>query len=1102
MVVGLCGVVALFSWAVRRDVLLSPLPSPPALTDTVALEDGPTMAPAPGIERERDFPVFPAALASRGSLVTGFVVQDDPRSLQRLTEVGEAMDIVFPDYFRFDVGDGTIEISVSRGVPAKLNATGAMIFPRISNLSAEGVWESEAVSNLLRSSRAQRAFIDTLCGELAARGATGVNIDIEALEPADSSRYLEFLSLLREALHRNKLYLTVDVPLGEEQYDYEAIAKISDALVLMAYDQHYASGAPGPIAGLEWFSDGIKQYLARLPAEKVIVAIGAYAYDWPATGPAEALAFDEAMALGVKHRASVLTAQDSVNSTFKYRDADNVEHHVFLLDAVSAWNQIALLADDVALGLQGKTLGGVGVWRLGLDDPGIWPLMTRGLSGDMDIDAIKTVPTHDVPMLRGRGELFRVRSSGSGSRAILQTGQYINYAEYRELPEPTTIDKLGPPPDDGQPPLVALTFDDGPSPIYTNQLLDLFEKEKVPAAFFVVGSEVKLHPEVVRRQVALGHLVGNHTYLHPHLETITPERLGQELNATERIIESVTGRQTLLFRSPYDVDSNPTDAGRLAAFAQVSSRGYLCVGANIGAEDYWPTLTPERIARQVLDQLDGPGPFVICLHDGGGDRSRTVAAVASLIPQIRARGMQLVSLSEISGLKAAALNPPVPPGEKLAVRGDQTFSLTGSLVLKAVSWVFLVSTIIAMVRIVGLGVVLIFDRKIRRQREEWPRCVEPVTVLVPAYNEGKVVARTVEAILHSTHPDVRVLVIDDGSTDDTADVALAFAARDPRVQLLRKPNGGKADALNVGFAAAQTDLVVVIDADTIILPSTIANLVAPFVDPSIHAVCGNVQVGNVVNFLTAIQDVEYVTCQNYDRRAFDALNCIGVVPGATGAWRRHVVVDAGGYSHDTLTEDADLTIAVLRNGGRIVYAPDAKSVTEVPSTFRTLYRQRFRWAYGTFQTLWKHRSAFGRGTLGWIGMPNHMIFQVLFPMLAPIGDIVLLYSIATGQWSAVASGYLMFIGMDLLGSGIALKLDKRPLAGLWTVFVQRFCHRQFMYYVTFAAAIACLRGRRHGWNKLERQATVKVPQRLGGAGASLSARPAERPEHDQAMEAG
>jgi cellulose synthase/poly-beta-1,6-N-acetylglucosamine synthase-like glycosyltransferase/spore germination protein YaaH/peptidoglycan/xylan/chitin deacetylase (PgdA/CDA1 family) len=1066
----------MFGRALNHDAALSKLATPKLDDAPTPADDDPAgeMASVTLAPRPRELPRYPAPLTGKATLLTGFVVQDDPRSMRRLSQVGSALDVVFPDYFSFDAGDGDISTNILKSTPEALKATGALVIPRITNTLASGAWSSEAMTDLLASPSNQRKFIDTLIGELVACGAAGVNIDIESLEPSDSVPFLDFLALLGEALHRNKLYLTVDVPLNEEQYDYEVIAKLADAVVVMAYDEHFPTGTPGSIAGLEWFNDGVRPYLSRMPPEKVIVALGAYGYDWPEGGNAQAISFDEAIALGVRNRASIQTENDSVNSFLRYTDVGGVRHRVHFLDAVSVWNQLAFLSDDREVNLGGKSLGGLSVWRLGLDDPGIWPLLAAPNAAARDMRQLQSVPAHAMAMIRGKGDLFRVTPASNGLRTLSTTGNIVNYAEYAELPEPTTIERLGA---SGEG-VVVLTFDDGPDPAYTGPLLDLLKREKVPAAFFLVGSQAKMYPELVNRELAEGHLIGNHTYLHPKLETISIARLHDELNSTQRIIEAATGRQTLLFRSPYNISSLPTTQQTSDAFAEVSRLGYLCVGANVGAEDYWPRMTPEKIAQQVVDQFRGPGPFVVCLHDAGGERSRTVAAVEKLIPMVRDMGMRFGTLSDLTGLPAETLNPPIPSGESLAVSGDRTLGFMVSFLGGAIFWVFLGSTIIAIIRIVGLGIVIVIDRQLRRERDRLPAFTSPVTVLVPAYNESKVIARTIEAILHSDHPDVHVLVLDDGSHDDTAAIAQVIANRDPRVRVITKPNGGKADALNVGFRAAKTDIVVVIDADTIILPTTISRLVAPFVDEKIDAVCGNVQVGNTVNFLTRIQDVEYVTCQNYDRRAFDVLNCIGVVPGATGAWRRQAVLNAGGYSHDTLTEDADLTIAVLRNGHRIVYAPEAKSVTEVPSTFGTLYKQRFRWAYGTFQTLWKHRSAFGRGTLGWIGMPNHLIFQVLFPMLAPIGDAVLIYSMITGQWSAVASGYFMFIGMDLLGSGIALKLDHRPLTGLWTVFLQRFCHRQFMYYVTFAAALACLRGGRHGWNKLERQANVSIPVRL------------------------
>jgi cellulose synthase/poly-beta-1,6-N-acetylglucosamine synthase-like glycosyltransferase len=249
-------------------------------------------------------------------------------------------------------------------------------------------------------------------------------------------------------------------------------------------------------------------------------------------------------------------------------------------------------------------------------------------------------------------------------------------------------------------------------------------------------------------------------------------------------------------------------------------------------------------------------------------------------------------------------------------------------------------------------------------------------------------------------------------------------------------------------------------------------LVDCFADPTVDAVCGNVQVGNVHSILTAFQNVEYVTSQNYDRRAFDHLNCISVVPGATGAWRRDKVLSIGGYSGDTLTEDADLTLGLLSSGGRVVYSPLANSITEAPETVRTLFRQRFRWSFGTLQCLWKYRAQGGRGSLGWVALPNMFLFQVLFPLLSPLGDVILLLCLLRRDFNAVAAGYLAFLAMDLIGSTIALRLDRRHLREIWVVFIQRFYYRQFMYIVTIAAVLAGLGGRRHAWNKLHRTGSV------------------------------
>ncbi|MEI7954577.1 MAG: glycosyltransferase, partial [Verrucomicrobiota bacterium] len=408
----------------------------------------------------------------------------------------------------------------------------------------------------------------------------------------------------------------------------------------------------------------------------------------------------------------------------------------------------------------------------------------------------------------------------------------------------------------------------------------------------------------------------------------------------------------------------------------------------------------------------------------------------------------------------------------LVVCGSRVFTSLRTQGWVVLQWLFFATTAISLLRIIFLGVMVLWGRRQFAKTKLGFR--PPVTVLIPAYNEAKVIRRTLDGILNSDYPDLEIMVVDDGSTDDTAAIVAGYALQHPQVSLVTKPNGGKWSALNAGFTASRREYLVTIDADTIVPPGTIGELIAPFADPQVDAVCGNVQVGNIHNILTAFQDLEYVTTQNYDRRAFHALNCISVVPGATGAWRRQSVLNADGYSPQTLTEDADLTLTMLTQGAKIVYAPDARSVTEAPDSCPALFKQRLRWSFGTFQCLWKHRRQLFNGSLGWVAMPNLLCFQVIYPLLSPIGDVVFVLSLLRGDFGAVAIGYLIFLAMDLVGSLIAFRLDGRSARTLWVVLIQRFFYRQFMYLVAFRSILEAIKGGRQAWNKLDRKGSVSL----------------------------
>ncbi len=275
-------------------------------------------------------------------------------------------------------------------------------------------------------------------------------------------------------------------------------------------------------------------------------------------------------------------------------------------------------------------------------------------------------------------------------------------------------------------------------------------------------------------------------------------------------------------------------------------------------------------------------------------------------------------------------------------------------------------------------------------------------MIVPAYNEESVVARTISGILASSYRNLEVIVVDDGSHDNTFGVLQSAFGTDPRVALIRIANGGKANALNVGLSRAKGEIIVALDADTQFNRDTIGRLVRWFADETVGAVAGNAKVGNRINMITRWQALEYIVAQNLERRALAALGTLTVVPGAVGAWRRSVLNELGGFRGDTLAEDQELTIAVQQAGYRVVFDSSAIAWTEAPATARALAKQRFRWAYGTLQCLWKYRRMTFNpryGALGMIALPQVWLFQILLTALAPLADLLLVWQLV---WQYIA----------------------------------------------------------------------------------------------------
>ena len=502
---------------------------------------------------------------------------------------------------------------------------------------------------------------------------------------------------------------------------------------------------------------------------------------------------------------------------------------------------------------------------------------------------------------------------------------------------------------------IALTFDDGPSPQWTPKIAAALKRLDVPATFFVVGSEVVRHPGVVRLVHRDGFELGNHTFTHADVSALPGWEQRLQLGLTDNALAGTVGIRPRLFRPPYSSVPAAVSARQSQTLESLARQGYEVVLADFDGED-WRRPGVGQIVSSATPQ-GGRGGIVL-LHDGGGDRSQTVRAVEQLVPQLRARGFRFVTVSQLAGLPRDQAELPVGSWDRM--RGRVLIATLGVArwLTTILAWLLV---LVALLFVARVFLLLVFARRHAKTVRARPReegFAPPVSVIVPAFNEAVGIERSVRSLAASEYPEAEILVVDDGSTDGTGDLVERLDL--PGLRVLRQANSGKPAALNHGIAEAQHDIIVMVDADTVFEPSTLAHLVQAFRSPEVGAVSGNTKVGNRRRLLGRWQHIEYVMGFNLDRRLFDILRCMPTVPGAIGAFRRETLADAGGVSSATLAEDTDLTLAIGRAGWRVVYEENARAWTEAPATIRLLWRQRYRWCYGTLQSVWKHRAAFWR----------------------------------------------------------------------------------------------------------------------------------------------
>lgn len=952
------------------------------------------------------------------------------------------------------------------------------ILPMVQN-AQNGEWDGAGAEQLLASPQLRAQLVTDLHAELKAQKAAGVVFDIENLSPVGLAHYLQLLREAHRAFATDHLLVTVSVPVDNMDWDLRAFAQVADRLFLMTYDEHENASAPGPVASQSWFVRQMKSAIGKVGRDKAIIAIGNYGYDWTEGGTGAPVSVEEAWLIAHDSGAELHFDASTGNPRFDYQEGGNI-HHVWMLDAASGWNQLRAVARE--------NVAGVALWRLGMEDTSLWTALKYYRSQTQpDLTALHDVGDVDV---QGNGEIFKIDSTPTAGHRRVTFGAHglITDEVFDRLPTPFVVRRTA-----NSPGKVAITFDDGPDPDWTPRILKILLAKNAPATFFVIGENALAHPGLLRQIVRQGSELGNHSYTHPNLANVSAGATRLELNATQRLVEAYTGRSLRLFRAPYFGDAEPTTADELFPALEAQQAGYVNIGLHVDPGD-WKNPGVRQIVERTLHQVesatDTRSAQIILLHDGGGNRAQTVAALPYIIDGLRARGLKIVPVSELAGLPPRAVMPPIKGADLLAVRADTGIFLllAGAAVL--LKWLFVAAIALGLARALLMAGLAWSGRK-----GPLPPPIDPnqfVTVIIPAFNEARVICASVARVLASREVALEVIVVDDGSADHTSDIVRTAFANDARVRLMTLPNGGKARALNSALQWARGAFIVALDADTQFEPLTIARLVRWFADAQVGAVAGNAMVGNQVNLVTRWQGVEYVTAQNLERRALTRFDAVTVVPGAVGAWRRAALDDVGGYPEDTLAEDQDLTIGIQRKGWRIALDTDAIAWTEAPESFAALAKQRFRWAFGTLQCLWKHRSILRAGQplgLALVGLPQAWLFQIGFAVISPVIDLALLIStIATAirvhdhGWAQTQSDvlrmaiyWLAFAGIDMLCGWIAYRLEPRAKRFPALLLVaQRFVYRQIMYFVVLKAISSAITGPWVGWGKLERSGRVAV----------------------------
>ncbi|WP_241676482.1 glycosyltransferase [Flavobacterium pectinovorum] len=1015
-----------------------------------------------------------------------FYVDWDPQSLFSLQKNIDKLNMVIPEWFFIDPKTDLLRTEIDTAALKIMKKAGIKIIPIINNIneSKGGDFDGDLVHRILHDDLKRERLINDIIKNLKQYKLQGINIDFEEFKENSDEPIIAFQKELYEKLHAQGLIVTQDIMADNGDFNIKALAKYNDYMFLMAYDEHYAGSVPGAISSQKWTERILDEIAKEIPSDKIILCFAGYGYDWEQNKEAITVTYDEALSLAKQYGATITFDNTTYNNSFSYKDGRGNKHQVYFTDAATNFNTIRF-ADEYGT-------AGTALWRLGSEDGRLWHYYNRSLTNESIIKSSfdfrvleKVHMSFSTPDYIGEGEVLNVLTDPQPGKIKLQTDpkeSIITEENYLELPTKYVISKFGNVHNE-----VVLTFDDGPDPTYTPQILDILKREKVPATFFVVGLQGEDNIPLLQRIYTEGHEIGNHTFTHPNIALVSKERASAEMETTRLLIEAVTGRSTVLFRAPYNADAEPTTEAELRPVALSKAQNYYTVGESIDPNDWEKGIIADSIYNRTIREYEAyPSKGIILLHDAGGNRQQTVEALPRIIKYFKDKGVRFTTVSKLLG---KSKNEIMPKAKGNLMTIDNIIFGLGYWLGNFITAVFWIAILLGFFRILLMAFMAFYkkwkDFKHPLSYSDDGDIYPKVSIIVPAYNEEVNALKTIQNLLRQDYPNFDIIFVDDGSKDSTFSKVDVEYKDHHIVKVNTKVNGGKASALNYGISLTKNDFVVCIDADTQLKTDALSQLMKCFRlqfknHQKVGAVAGNVKVGNENTMLARWQSIEYTTAQNFDRRAFDLINGITVVPGAIGAFRKEAIENAGGFTTDTLAEDCDLTIRILRNNYRIVNCVEAVAVTEAPETLNEFMKQRFRWSYGIMQAFWKNRDACFNPKykgLGMIALPNVLIFQIILPIFAPLADLILILSLIWNHndpdsLHKIAIYYLVFMLVDMLVSVIAFVFEKEKLSKLIWLIPQRFVYRQLMYVILFRAIRRAIKGESQSWGVLTRTGNV------------------------------